>query len=165
MKRLALLASLALLIPVGCLSHSARIELTPSGDRSVASAVSEEERLARVAEVVDETVTARGLEREPGAADWAGGSAGASPSPEGRDALRAVYWAGPDAPTGNRVVVSVLTDDVGPGLRVVVRDLDSPVGTAFVSELETSLVEALRKAFPSDTIEVDRGPVGPAFGP
>jgi hypothetical protein len=150
---------LLLTLACGCFYHSAQIELTPSSDAPVELTSSE---AARATEIVARVVSERGLVADSRSPEIERLS---REEDEWKDYILAVYVAGSEAETDNRVVVSVLVNKETGRYSVLVRDLDSPASTGFTDSLERSLTEALSAAFPSRNARVERETVGPALGP
>lgn len=152
-------ALLLLSLACGCFYHSAQIELAPSSDAPAELSSSE---VARATEIVAKIVSDRGLVADPRSPEIERLS---REEDEWESHVIAVYSAGSEAATENRVVVSVLVDKETGRYRLLLRDLDSPRSTDFTDSLERALTQALSAAFPSRNVRVEKETVGPALGP
>jgi hypothetical protein len=143
----------------GCFYYSAQIDVAPSAS---ASAELNESEIVQASTIVARIVTERGLVPDPQLPEIQRSSREES---EWKDRVLALYWAGSEAATDDRVIVAVRVNKKTGRYRVVVRDLDSVRGNDFTASLVRSLRESLASAFPARDIRVESGTVGPALGP
>ncbi len=152
-------ALLLLSLACGCFSYSAQIELAPSPD---APAELTSLEVARATKIVARIVAAQGFIPDPRLRDIERSS---REDAEWKEYVLALYSAGAEALTDNRVAVWVLVHKQTGRYSVLVRDLDSLGSSDFTASLERSLTEALSTAFPSRSIRIERETAGPALGP
>jgi len=143
----------------GCFSYSSQFTLVPLPG---AQAKLAREDVIRASEIVAETASKWGLIPDP---RWSEIARNSRQDAEWKENVLAIYAAGSEAATNNRVLLWVLIDKNTGQYSVAVRDLDSLGSTKFTADLESSLTHALSTAFPSRRIQVERATVGPALGP
>ncbi len=150
---------LPLSVLAGCFTYSTQLTLEPLPG---SHARLDHDDVMRANEIVASIASKWGLVPDPRLPEVERSS---REDAEWKEHVLALYAAGSEAATDNRVLLWELIHKETGSYSVLVRDLDSLGSTKFTAGLESCLAKALSDAFPAARFHVERGTVGPTLGP